>query len=216
LLASTGADFVLSSFALAPLKRDYSLAGNAAVRAALLPAFFGYAFEDVRRWNAGGDLKARRELGGVWRAAYRRDFLDRHAIRFDENLRLFEDAPFLAECAARAERTASTDEILYDYEPGANGILATTLGTGRYYDYKFAALANRKAIAARVGGDVLSYFAASAVFSALELLKVRKGARRYAADPFVAEALRHFPLSSRHPLTAAGVLALRALCAGRN
>lgn len=211
LLESSGADFVLSSFRIAPLKRDYNLVGNGAIRAAMLPAYFGYSFEDVRRWNGGGDLRARRELGGVWRAAFRRDFLRRHAIRFDENLRLYEDAPFLAECAARAERTASTDEILYDYVPGPNGILATTLGTDRYYAYKFAALANRKAIAARVGGEVMEQFAASAVFSALELLKARRGARRYLADPFVADAVRRFPVSARHPLTAAAVGALRLM-----
>ncbi len=210
-LERTAADFVLSSFDVAPLKRDYNLTGNAAIREAMLPAFFGYSFADVRRWNAGGDLGAHRELGGVWRGAYRRDFLERHAIRFDESLRLFEDAPFIAECACRAEKVASIPDIVYDYVPGSQGILATSLGTDRYYAYKFDALRNRRAIAARVGGDVMRHFEGSAVFSALELLRARRGFFRYVQDPFVRESLRRFPVSLRHPLVAAAVQLCRIL-----
>ena len=212
-LVQTGADFVLSSFDAAPLRRDYDLVGNAAVREALLPAFFGLSFEDVRRWNAGGDLLARREQGGVWRCAFRRDFLERHAIRFDEGLRLYEDAPFLAECAGFASRVASVSDVVYDYVPGPQGILATSLGTDRYYAYKFDALENRKGIAARIGGDAMRHFEASAAFSALELLKAWRGFRRYAADAFVRDALRRFPCSPRHPL-AATACALARLALG--
>jgi len=204
-LVQTGADFVLSSFDVAPLKRDYCLVGNAAVREAMLPAFFGLSFDDVRRWNAGGGLLARREQGGVWRCAFRRDFLERHAIRFDERLRLFEDAPFIAECAGFASRVASIPDVLYDYAPGPQGILATSLGTDRYYAYKFDALENRKGIAARIGGDAMRHFEASAAFSALELLKARRGFFRYVRDPFVRDALRRFPCSLRHPLVASAV-----------
>ena len=204
-LDGSGADFALSSFGYAPLRRDYNLSGNAAIREAMLPAFFGYSFDDVRRWNAGGRLDALREQGSVCRCAFRRDFLERHGIRFDEGLRLYEDSPFIAECACRAERVASVPDELYDYVPGPSGILATSLGTDRYFAYKFAALTNRKAIAARVGGEVMRHFAASAVFSALELVRARRDWRRYAADPFVAESARAFPRSLRHPLVAAAV-----------
>ena len=199
-LETTGADFVLSSFGYAPLRRDYNLTGNAEIRAVMLPAFFGYSFDDVRRWNRGGDLHARREQGSVCRCAFRRDFIERCHIRFDEALRLYEDSPLIAECAARAVRVASVPDELYDYTPGPNGILATSVGTDRYWAYKFAALENRKAIAARVGGDVMRHFEGSACFSAFELLRARKGFRRYAADPFVRAALARFPVSPRHPL----------------
>ena len=209
-LETTGADFVLSSFDLAPLKRTYDLVGNEQVRSVLLPAFFGYGCDDVRRWNRGGGLRVRRELGGVWRCAFRRSFVERHHLRFDENLRLYEDAPFIAECAAYAEKTASIPDVLYEYVPGPDGILAHAHDGNRYWDYKFAALENRKAIAARVGGDVFRHFEASAVFSALELLRARKGWRRYVSDPYVVRSLRAFPVSLRHPLVAAGVLFLRA------
>ena len=210
-LESSGADFVLSSFDMAPLKRDYNLVGNATIREVMLPAFFGYDFDDVRRWNGGGALNARRELGGVWRCAFRRDFIERHGIRFDEDLRLFEDSPFIAECAAHADRVASTNEVLYEYEPNPQGLMMSSLGTDRYWNYKFAALRNRKAIAARTGLDVLERFGASIVFSALELFRARKGFFRYAEDPLVVEALRRFPRSVRHPLAAAAVSLLRGL-----
>ena len=210
-LASSGADFVLSSFDYAPLKREYDLAGNGTIRNVMLPAFFGYDFEDVRRWNAGGSLAARREQGGVWRCVFRRDFLERYRIRFDEDLRLYEDSPFIAECAARAERVVSIPDVLYNYVPNPQGLLRTSLGTDRYWSYKFAALKNRKAIAARVGLDVLEHFGASIAFSSLELFRACKGFFRYAKDPLVAEALRRFPRSVRHPLVAAAVSLLRGL-----
>ena len=220
LLERTGADFALSSFDMAPLKRDYNLEGNEAVREAMLPAFYGYSFDDVLRWNAGGDLMARKELGGVWRGAFRRDFLERHGIAFDESLLMFEDGPFIAECAAHAEKVASTPEVFYNYVPGENGILATCLGTRRHWDYKFAALEARLAIDRRAGGWIGRWCEASHVFSALEMLTLwrkaglsfrefRKGLAVYLANPAVADAVRRFPLSPRHPATAAAVLALR-------
>lgn len=208
-LTGTGADFVLSSFGYAPLKRSYDLRGNAQIRAAMLPAFFGYSFDDVRRWNRGERLDRWREQGSVCRAAFRREFIERHHLRFDENLRLYEDSPFLAECAARAERVFSIPDELYLYTPGPEGILATSLGTARYWAYKFAALANRKAIAGRVGGEVLTQFAGSAVFSTLELLRAKQDWRAYLSDPFVTDAVKWFPTSWRHPLVAAAVRYLR-------
>ena len=210
-LEASDADFVLSSFSYAPLKRAYDLVGNAEIRKVMLPAFFGYTFDDVRRWNAGGSLSERREQGGVWRCAFRHDFLRRYGIRFDEDLRLYEDSPFIAECAARAERVSSIPDELYEYAPGPNGILATSLGTDRYWAYKFVALRNRKSIAARTGLDVLEHFGASIAFSALELFRARKGFFKYAEDPLVAEALRRFPRSVRHPLVAGAISLLRSL-----
>ena len=204
-LDASGADFALSSFDYAPLRREYNLSGNAEIRAAMLPAFFGYSFDDVRRWNAGGDLHALREQGGVWRCAFRREFLDRHSIRFDEGLRLYEDSPFIAECACFADKVASIPDVLYDYAPGPSGILATSLETGCYFEYKFAALENRKAIAARAGGGVMRHYEASIAFSALELFRARKGFFRYAGDPLVARAFEGFPTSTRHPLVAVAV-----------
>jgi len=210
-LESSGADFVLSPTEYSPLKRSYGLSGNAAIREAMLPAFFGYHLDDVRRWNRGGDLMSRREQGGVWRCAFRRDFIEKFRIRFNEDLFLYEDSPFIAECACRAECVASIDDALYEYVPGPSGILATSHGTERYWNYKFAALADRRQIAARVGGGALEYFRGSAVFTVLELMRAHRDWRRYALDPFVAESLRRFPISCRHPLVALAVTYVKCL-----
>ena len=190
------------------------------MRAALLPAFIGYSFDDVRRWNAGGCLAAHREPGSVCRAVFRRDFIERHGIRFDERLFIYEDAPFFAECALYADRVVSLRENLYNYLPNPGGITATVTGSRRHWDYKFAALARRTHLAETGGSDVWRYCEASHVFSALEMLTLwrkaglsfgefRKGLAKYLANPVVADAMRRFPVAPRHPAAAAAVLALR-------
>ncbi len=190
------ADFCLFQYAQSPLKRDYDLTGNAAVRAALLPAFAGYAMEDVRRFLAGGSLAARREPGSVCRVAFRRAFLEAHRLRFDETLFLYEDAPFMAECACVAERVVSLHENLYRYLPNPASLTATMRGTRRYYEYKFRILARREALEEKYGG-VWPHCEASAVFSALELLAHGHGFFTYIQNRRVRRAFREFPWSIR-------------------
>ena len=222
LLEGSGADLAISSFDMAPLKRDYNLSGLEEVRRVALPAFLGYSVDDVRRWNSGGSLMERREMGSVCRCAFRREFLKRHKIRFDERARLYEDGMFLAECMAFAEKTVSTREVLYDYVPGVCGNMATGTNSRRHWDYKFIALEVRKRIDAATGGAVWKYCEASSVFSALEMLSLwrnagltfaefRKGLLRYVGDEAVTRALWRFPLSFRHPLAASAVVFLRIL-----
>jgi len=209
-LASSGADFCLFQYASAPLKRDYNLVGNAEVRKVLLPAYIGFSFDDVRRWNAGGDLFAHREPGSVCRVAFRRDFIEEHRIRFDERLFIYEDAPFMAECALYAGRVASLRENLYEYEPSPVGITATVTNRQKYWDYKYAIHARRLALDA-AGGGVWPYCEASAVFTVLELMRARRGWRQYLNEPRVREAVRAFPISWRHPLVASAVTYAKCL-----
>jgi len=61
---------------------------------------------------------------------------------------------------------------------------------------------------------VMRHFEASAVFSALELLRARRDFRRYAADSFVTKAIAGFPRSWRHPLVRIGVSALSRMRGG--
>jgi len=203
-LLSTGADFCLFENSRSPLRRDYDLVGNEAIRAALLPAYIGFSFEDVRRWNAGGDLFANREFGSVCRVAFKRDFLARHRLRFDERLLIYEDAPFMSECALCADRVTSLRENLYDYLPSPIGITATETGRAKYWGYKFAIHDLRRSLDERYGG-VWKYCEASPVFTALELMRARRGLRQYLELPRVRESLRAFPRSLRHPLTALAV-----------
>ncbi len=176
---------------------------------------------DVRRWNAGGELAENRELGYVWRGAFRRDFIERNGLRFDESLLVNEDAAFWAECALCAERTVSVAETLYDYSPNLNGVSSTARRTRKYWDYKFAMLRCRERFEAKYGG-VWPHCEASCVFSVLEMMRMWKGAglsfgefRRgladYLANERVKRAVRDFPTSFRHPLVAAGVTALRRM-----
>ena len=200
--------------------------GHDEIRARYLPAFFGYSFDDVRRWNAGGSLAERKELGPVWRCAYRRDFLERNGLRFDEAMTLYEDAAFLSHCIVKAECVASIPDELYDYVPLPGGNLKTGTNSRRHWGYKFLALASRKRMDAATGGAVWRYCEASCVFSALEMLKLwrraglsfcefRAGLMDYINDEAVARALAEFPISVHHPLTAAAVLFLRSI-AGRH
>lgn len=221
-LESSGADLCFFSYAGGPKLEASDISGCDAVRARYLPAFFGYSFDDVRRWNSGGSLMARKEHGQVWRCAYSRSFLQRNKIRFDERIRLYEDAAFLSECVAFATRVVSVPDCLYDYTPSSSGNMATGANSRRHWDYKFLAMEFRKRLDEATGGAVWRYCEASCVFSALEMMRLwrsagltfaefREGLSRYLGDERVAGAVRRFPLSVRHPLTAAAVLALRGL-----
>ncbi len=211
MLERTDAELCLFGFDGFLPRRSYDLAGEEAVRRVFLPTVFGYSFEDVRRWNRGEGLWDSREWATVWRLAFRRDFIERHRLRFDESVRLCEDAMFLSECAFRCRRMCSVDEPLYVYRSSAAGLLSQGMRSAAQWDYKFAMLAFRRRLDREAGGGLWPLCEASAVFSALELLRARKGFLRYASDPFVARALRAFPLSFHHPLVAAGVVACRLL-----
>lgn len=222
LLADTGADLCFFSYAGGPRLECATYSGHDAIRDRYLPAFFGYSFDDVRRWNAGGRLAEKKELGQVWRCAYRRRFLDRHSIRFDEAMTFYEDAEFLSHCVALAECVASISDELYEYTPVPSGNLGTGSNSRRHWDYKFLALESRKRVDAETGGAAWRYCEASCVFSALEMLKLwrraglgfgefLRGFVDYVSDERVAKAVADFPISLRHPATAAAVLCIRML-----
>lgn len=171
--------------------------GRAAVREKYLPAFFGYSFDDVRRWNEGGRLDERKEPGAVWLAAFRRDFIERNSLRFEERMTFFEDAMFLSAACAVAERVVSISDVLYDYRPRPDGNLASGLGSARHVDYKFKSLDFRKRLDARCNGEIWKYCEASCVLSAMELLRGGHLASfvRYVSDPAVRKAMKEFPWS---------------------
>lgn len=200
---SKDADLVISSLSISPLKREYNIEGDE-IKKVLLPAFFGYSYDDVKRWYSGGRLEANREFGSVCRCAFKNSFLKKYSLRFDENLHLYEDAPFMAECSLYASKISSINKILYNYEPNDLGLMRSSLKSDKYYMYKEKALLNRLAIASRYGhDDVLDYFRASAVFSLLELFKGHSQWRAYLKNDFVRDSVLKFPLSIRRPIIAA-------------
>lgn len=210
-LEDTGADLCFFTYAGGPRLGNFTLDGNGRIREAYLPAFFGYSNDDVRRWNAGGVLGLHKEPGQVWRCAFRRGFLERYSIRFDESMTYFEDAAFLSNCVAFAEKTVSLEDELYDYSPRPDGNLGSGWKSARHWDYKFKVLKFRKRLDLEVGGTIWKYCEASCVLTALEMMKEhRADLNRYLADERVRAALRTFPLSWRHPIVAAAVLCMRS------
>lgn len=226
-LERSGAEMCFFDANIAPMKTDCFLRGHRQIRASLLPAFFGFSFDDVRRWNQGGALFSRRELGYVWRVAFRMDFLKRHALRFDERMFVSEDAAFLSECVFHAESVTSVRKKLYNYSPGGNGLMATAKFSRKAWDYKIAVLDFRKRLVSLAPEEIARHCEASHVFSMLEMLRIWRragvtfrefwaGLDSYLSEMCVRDALRKFPLSHRHPLTACAVMFLRALSVCKN
>lgn len=219
-IEKTGADLCFFEASDIPLSRDYNITGNANIRKALFSAFLGYSFENVRRWNAGGSLWHGRDLGYIWRVAFRRSFIARHALRFDMAMRISDDATFLSECALYAERTASIRSPLYNYEPTPTGIMGRMKRSRVRWNEKFASKAMRERIDILSGGEAWQYCEASCALAGLEMLRcwhrcglsadeAWRGIRDYYSDSRAREALRKFPISWRHPLAAAGISLLR-------
>ena len=209
-LEKSNSDLCFFTYALGPKLSDYDLEGSSQIQAAYLPAFFGYSNDDVRRWNGGGDLMLLKEMGQVWRCAYRRKFLEDYRLRFDESMTYFEDAAFLSACVAFAGKTSSIPDELYHYNPSPSGNLGTGWKSSRHWDYKFKILDFRKRLDDLTGGRIWKYCEASCALTALELLKEhRVDLPRYLKDERVKAALKNFPISWRHPIFALAIKYLR-------
>lgn len=191
------------------------------VRKNLIPCFFGYSFEQVRDWYRGKPLNSLRALGSVWSGCFRMDLIRRNVIRFDETVVLWEDAMFLCEYLLVCSRTTAIDDCLYHYRLSISGSMLSKSSNTVFFTNKLRLLARRKAIDAKCGGMLTDQYAASCVFSLLEMLaasfRIRHGFRiglvsffRYGKDPVVRAALRGFPLSRRKPALAVAVPLCRA------
>lgn len=215
------ADVCVCPYPGSRLKGDYRLKTNAEIRAAYLPRVFGYSFADVRAWYAGRPLFAGREMAAVWRMAFRREFVERTHIRFDETIELYEDAMFVSEALLSARSMTCVEDDVYRVTDRESGAMRSIPRDGaRLCRNKLRLLAKRRELDEREGGSLGPLFEATCVLSALEMLAAtvrgrlprRDGfrfLREYLSDPFARRALRRFPLSLRRPAVAASVLALR-------
>lgn len=207
-----------------PLKTDFRVGGQEAIRKALLPCFFGYSFDQVRAWYRGEPLNSRRVMGGVWGGCFRGELIRKNGIRFDESVSLFEDAMFLSEYLLACRRTTMLDpeRPFYEYRLSASGSMITKMHGEVFFGNKLRLLAKRKELDAKAGGQLAGQYAASCVFSLLEILRAafrvkgcfRKGMGTffaYGSDPVVRAALRGFPLTWRKPVLAAAVSFCRLL-----
>lgn len=203
------------------LKGDYRFPSNEAIVRDYLPRIFGFSFADVRAWYGGVPLFANREMASVWRMVFRRELIESRKIRFDESVSLFEDALFSAEYLLAASSMTSVDRPLYHvcYRTVSASNSVPRDGV-RYCRNKLALLRRREALNGQAGGRLAELYAASCVFSALEIVAAmfrrrvgwgegRAILRDYLATPSAKAALRTFPLSWRKPVLAAGVGFLR-------
>ena len=178
-LEASGADFCFFNNTFQPLKRQYELSGREVLET-LAPAFIGYSWGDLfrallRPWRFMAALAEKREPGSVCRIAFRRELLEKHRIRFNEALFIYEDAPFVCECAIWSKRVASIPDVLYRYTPGIHGIVRTVTGSARHWAYKSAILRERKRLDALSGGRLRRYFGASQVLGKIEFLLHSRG-----------------------------------------
>ena len=216
-----GADVCVCAYEGSPLKGDYRFRTNAEIRFGYLPRVFGYSFGDVRAWYSGKPLFADREMAGVWRLAFRRELLEN--IRFDETIELYEDAMFVSEVLLRAKSMTCVPQEIYCVTARDDGAMRSIPRDGaRLCRNKLRLLAKRRALDAAEGGALGSLYAASCVFSALEILSCtirgqlsrREGLkclREYLSDSFVRSSVKAFPLSWKKPIVAVAVVALRGL-----
>ena len=176
----------------------------------------------MRAWYKGRSLTAEREIGSVWRGVFRRDLVERLHLRFDEGLVYWEDAFFTYEFLLQARRMTCVNRPLYVYRRRTDSAVASRRRSPQMFANKLAFLRARQEINRRAGGTLGGAYAASCVFSLLEMFAFLRTVpigwseglrivREYASDPEVCSALRAFPLSWRKPVLALAVLAVRIL-----
>ena len=203
-----------------PLKGNYRFSSTEDIVSKFIPCYFGYSFVQVKEWYSGTPLFARREMGTVWSGAFRLGLIREHHIRFDETVEINEDAMFLCDYLLKCSCTTIVDEILYHYLQSPTGSLNSKMSGPEFFGNKLRLLAKREELDVKSGGRLTSMYAASCVFSLLEILRASfriKGClfrglstfRSYGSDPVVKVALRHFPLSLRKPVLAVAVLMCR-------
>lgn len=104
----------------------------------LWPRVFGYRLRDLVNLVLPGGLwkRTKREMAGVWKLAVRREALG--DIRFDESLRLYEDAIYIAELAARAKSLSVFEDAGYSWIVRETGTMTTLFKSENLLPHKFA------------------------------------------------------------------------------
>ena len=199
-----------------PMKGDYRFFCNDEILNRFIPRFFGYSFAQVMRFYEGVPLFSDREMGAVWSGGFRLGRIRECNVRFDKSIEIYEDAMFLSEFLMECRRTTIVDEVLYHYMISASGSMHSKSRGPQFFGNKLRLLAKREELDVKSGGRLTSIYAASCVFSLLEILRAAFKIRgcfllglstfcRYGSDPVVKAALKNFPLSWRKPILACAV-----------
>lgn len=144
----------------------------------LWPRVFGYRLRDLSHAILPGGLwtRCRREMAGVWKLAVRRSRLGN--IRFDESLRLYEDAMYIAALAERAGSLSVFPDAGYRWLVRETGTMTRGFAHENIVANKFAVRDARFRL-----DPTMEYWRGTFLLSFLEIL--RKGglyaALRYAA-----------------------------------
>lgn len=140
-------------------------------------AVFGYRLRDVIRHPTRGGLwnACRREFGTVWCRAFRRSAIG--DLRFDETLRLNEDAMFLAAFALRARSMRVVGAADYVYEAREDGAAARE-SRERAVENRFALRDARRRLDPK-----MAHWRGSFVLGAIDVLRTAglRAALRYLA-----------------------------------
>ncbi|MGN0834031.1 MAG: glycosyltransferase family 2 protein [Kiritimatiellia bacterium] len=142
-----------------------------AVRRRVWRAVFGYRLRDLPWMCAKGGLwrHCRREFGSVCWRAFRRDVIG--DLRFNERVRLYEDAIFLSEYARRAKSMRVIGDTGYHYFIRRGGMMSAE-ARERMPQHKFELRDARREIDPK-----MSAWRGTFVLSALQILKETKSLR---------------------------------------
>lgn len=189
-----------------PLER-YDLYPNSKIIDHLFPRIYGLSLERFHKWLGGEALMPEKETGQIWRWIYRKSFLTKNDIVFQE-VKVGEDMVFNAECLLAAEKVKSIDDCLYNYFPRKDGLMYSNIHGLDSLRNKQDMLVQRKRLGdiykSKTGKDALPLFGGSCVMSCFELafLLSRSGDYKafesYVNDPIVKKSISESKIGFRN------------------
>jgi len=115
----------------------------------LIEEILGYSHEEIKRW-----LKQRKFFKGtaVWARLYRRNFIVKHKLQFEKNVRVGEDMLFNTKAYMLANKIVSIDYAGYFYYRGSNGLI------NRYISNNYTYLLDNKILLVQKRDEIAKEF----------------------------------------------------------
>lgn len=162
----------------------YNLSSNAQIIKSLFPRIYGLSLGRFHKWLRGERLMPEKETGQIWRWIYRRSFLNKNNITF-QDVKVGEDMVFNAECLLAAESLKSIDDCLYNYFPRKDGLMYSNINGLDSLRNKQDMLKQRirlgNLLEHKTGEDSLSLFGGSCIMSCFELAFILSKSNEYKA-----------------------------------
>lgn len=190
-------------------KEKYDYHTNKLIMQHYFSRLIGISKQNISRWNGKGDIDPNREKGMVWKHLFRKDMIDQHHIRFDENIILNEDSMFICEFCIHANTMYSIHQELYSYYIRNSGALIRTLQGNNLLQNKIVLSEARERIRTQVmdkmGIDIFELYSGSNVLSIIELMNniterehIKKSyflIKKYISLPCVKKAIKNLTLA---------------------